>query len=234
MFTLSIKDLAGGMTYIKTLEIKNAREQLSIKYEKNVGCITIFDLSTGKELTDDISGISNISRHMECGVYVHSYSKEDCEIFNKYTYPLNGDTIFFFDVYMDYNFNISSIENDLFIIIDKLPELFEWIHDRNVTHFTLETYYITTHEWYRDISNIHEIFENLVRGISDNNTLVHLNISIFYLYLYNYPEKRNKLQEMLNHHATLKKIYLTRHDQRNDKVIVIEKIDSENEVENDE
>ena len=180
MFTLSVKDLAGGMTFIQTLDIKSAKEYLSETYKKDVGCITLFDMSTGKEFRDD----SSISRDMECGLYIHSYSKEDRETFDKYTYPLNGDTIFFFDVYMDYTFYIDSIEKDLFIIIHKLPELFEWIHDRNVTHFTLETYYITTHEWYRDIPNIHEIFDRFVTGLADNNTLLHLNISIFYLYLY--------------------------------------------------
>lgn len=229
MFTLSVKDLAGGITLIQTLSLQSAKEYLSHTYKKDVGCISLFDLSTGKELKHDTNDINTtISSDMECGVYIHSYSKEDRETFEKFSYPSGENTVFFFDVYMDFKFNIESIEKNLFIIIHKLPELFEWIHDRNVSHFTLETYYIT-HEWYRDISNIHEIFENLVRGISDNNTLVHLNISIFYLYLHNYPEKRNKLQEMLNHHATLKQIYLTRHDQRNDKVVVIEKIGSEND-----
>lgn len=227
MFTLSVKDLAGGMSLIQTLSLQSAKEYLSHTYKKDVGCISLLDLSTGKELCDDV-----IYSDMECGVYVHSYSAEDQLTFEKFSYPSGKNTVFFFDVYMNFSLSVASIEKELFIIIHKLPELFEWIHDRNVTHFTLETYYIT-HEWYRDISNIHEIFDNLVRGIANNNTLVHLNLCIFYLYLYNYPEKRDKLQEMLNHHPTLEKIYLTRHDQRNDKVIVIKKIDSENAVEHD-
>jgi len=222
MFTLSVKDLAGGMSLIQTLSLQSAKEYLSHTYKKDVGCISLLDLSTGKELCDDV-----IYSDMECGVYVHSYSAEDQLTFEKFSYPSGENTVFFFDVYMNFSLSVPSIEKELFIIIHKLPELFEWIHDRNVTHFTLETYYIT-HEWYRDISNIHEIFDNIVTGIANNNTLVSLNLSIFYLYLYNHPEKRDKLQGMLNIHPTLERIYLTRHDQRNDKVVKLEKIEVEN------
>ena len=52
MFTLSVKDLAGGMSLIQTLSLQSAKEYLSHTYKKDVGCISLLDLSNGKELCD--------------------------------------------------------------------------------------------------------------------------------------------------------------------------------------
>jgi len=217
MFKLSIKDLAGDMTYLTTSSLKDAKIELALKYGKELGCIVLFDLSTGKELVDDME-----LEMMDCGVYISSYSKEDKEVFEKFTYPYGGNTIFFFDVYMDVTYNPKSIEKEMFIIIHKLPELFEWIHDRNVTQFTFETYHIS-HEWFREVKTFDTIFDKLVECLSNNSTLKHLNLGIFYCYLSIHPEKLEKLQDTLNDHPLLTEIYLSRHDQRNDKVIKLVK-----------
>lgn len=213
MFKLSVKDLSGDMTSIMTSSLEYAKTELSLKYSKDAGCILLFDLSTGNEITDEV-----IDKDVECGVFVNSYSKKDKEVFEKFSYPHNGDTIFFFDVYMDVFYNPNSIEKELFVIIHKLPELFDWIQDRNVTHFTFETYHVTQ-EWHQDIQTIGPIFDTLIQCLADNTTLKHVNLSIFYYYLFTHPEQREKMQEMLNSHPYLDKIYMTRHDQRNDKVI---------------
>lgn len=227
---LSVKDLAGDMTYLTTSSLKSAKTELSLKYNKDEGCIVLFDLCTGKELID-VNGVENDSRViecleclecLECGVYISSYSKEDKEVFEKFTYPYEGNTIFFFDVYMDVTYNPKSIEKELFIIIHKLPELFEWIHDRHVTQFTFETYHIA-HEWFREVQTFDAIFDTLVQCLSNNSTLKHLNLGIFQKYLSSRPEQLEKLQNTLNHHPLLSGIYLSRHDQRNDKVVKLVK-----------
>ena len=221
---LSVKDLAGDMTYLTTSSLKSAKTQLALKYNKDVGCIVLFDLCTGKELIDEENDEDNDSRVieclecLECGVYISSYSKEDKEVFEKFTYPYEGKTIFFFDVYMDVTYDPKSIEKELFIIIHKLPELFEWIHDRHVTHFTFETYHIA-HEWFREVHTFEAIFDTLIVCLSNNSTLKHLNLGIFQQYLFSHPQQLEKLQDTLNRHPLLTVIYLTRHDQRNDRVI---------------
>jgi hypothetical protein len=217
MFKLSVKDLAGDMTYLTTSSMKDAKIELALKYGKEVGCIVLFDLSTGKELLDE-----EIETDLECGVYISSYSKEDKEVFEKFMYSYGGKTIFFFDVYMDVTYDPKSIEKEMFIIIHKLPELFEWIHDRHVTHFTFETYHIS-HEWFREVQTFETIFDKLVDCLSNNTTLKHLNLGIFQHYLFTHPEKLEKLQDTLNRHPLLSGIYLSRHDQRNDKVIKLVK-----------
>ena len=221
MFKLSIKDLAGDMTYLTTSSLKDAKIELALKYGKELGCIVLFDLSTGKELVDEEID-EEIEIEIECGVYISSYSKEDKEVFEKFTYPYEGKTIFFFDVYMDVTYDPKSIEKEMFIIIHKLPELFEWIHDRHVTHFTFETYHIS-HEWFREVQTFDTIFDKLVECLSNNSTLKHLNLAIFQQYLFSRPEKLEKLKDTLNVHPLLDSIYLSRHDQRNDKVIKLVK-----------
>jgi hypothetical protein len=219
MFKLSVKDLAGDMTYLTTSSLKDAKIELAIKYGKDLGCIVLFDLSTGKELAD---GEIVHDTEIECGVYISSYSKEDKEVFEKFTYPYGGNTIFFFDVYMDVTYDPKSIEKELFVIIHKLPELFEWIHDRHVTQFTFETYHIA-HEWFREVQTFETIFDTLVQCLSNNSTLKHLNLGIFQKYLSSRPEQLEKLQDTLNGHPLLSEIYLSRHDQRNDKVVKLVK-----------
>lgn len=226
MFKLSIKDLAGDMTYLSTSYLKDAKIELALKYGKDLGCIVLFDLSTGKELVDDTGMEMGMGMGMdieiECGVYISSYSKEDKEVFEKFTYPYGGNTIFFFDVYMDVTYDPKSIEKELFVIIHKLPELFEWIHDRHVTQFTFETYHIA-HEWFREVQTFDTIFDKLVQCLSNNSTLKHLNLGIFQKYLSSRPEQLEKLQDTLNGHPLLSEIYLSRHDQRNDKVVKLVK-----------
>jgi len=218
---LSIKDLAGHMLYLSTSSLKDAKTELAVKYGKDLGCVVLFDLSTGKELVDE-DFECDTEKEIECGVYISSYSKEDKEVFEKFMYPHDGNMNFFFDVYMDVTYNPKSIEKELFIIIHKLPELFEWIHDRNVTQFTFETYHIS-HEWFREVQTFDTIFDRLVECLADNSTLKHLNLSIFQNYLFRHPKQLEKLQDTLNRHPLLDRIYLSRHDQRNDKVIQLVK-----------
>jgi len=213
MFELSVKDLAGGMTTLQTNSLTNAKKDLSAIYDKRKDCITLFELSTGKEMTEE-----TISCNMECGICINSYSKQDKELFERFSYPTADITIFHFDVYMNTRFTTESIDRELFIIINKLPEFFEWIHDRSVQYLTFETYHVT-HEWHLYIKNINSIFDKFVQGLADNTTLLHVNISIFKLYLSNNPEKLEKLQHMLNHHPRLDYILLSRHDERSDKVV---------------
>ena len=218
MFNLSVKDLAGDMTYLTTTSLSDAKKELALKYKKDEGCIVLFDLSNGKQMIEE-----DIDRDLDCGVYINSYSKEDKEVFEKFVYPRGcGDMTFFFDVYMDVTYNPKSIEKELFIIIHKLPELFEWIHDCRVNHFTFETYHIS-HEWFREVETFDTIFDTLVQCLSNNSTLIHLNLSIFQQYLFTHPEQLEKLQNTLNRHPLLSEIYLTRHDQLNDKVIKLVK-----------
>jgi hypothetical protein len=219
MFAISVKDLAGGMTHIQASSLDHAKDQLSPLYHTERDCIVLFDLSTYKEVSDEVP-----LKNMECGIYVNSYSKQDKKMFEKFTYPSGGHTIFSFDAFMNHTYDVNTIEKELFMIIYKLPQMFEWIQDRNVSHLTLETYYITTHDWYRDIREIDEIFDTLIRLLADNTTLVHVNLSVFHLYLKTHPDQLQKLQEMLNDHPNIDIIYLTRHDQRNDKVVKLEKM----------
>ena len=219
MFAISVKDLAGGMTHIQASSLDHAKEQLSTLYHTETDCIVLFDLSTYKEVSDE-----NPFKNMECGIYVNSYSKQDKEMFEKFTYPSGGHMIFSFDAYMNHTYDVNTIEKELFMIIYKLPQMFEWFQDRNVSHLTLETYYITSHDWYRDIRDIDQIFDTLVQLLADNHTLLHVNISVFHLYLVKHPKQLQKLQDMLNDHPTIDIIYLTRHDQRQDKVLKLEKI----------
>ena len=212
MFELSVKDLAGGLTILQTNSLPNAKTDLSAIYHKNKDCIILFDLTTGKELTEE-----TISQDIECGICVNSYSKEDKELFERYSYPSADITIFYFDVYMDVRFKVESIERELFILIYKIPEFFEWIHDRSVQYLTFETYH-NHHQWYQYIP-IDDIFDTLVQCLSDNTTLIHANLNIFKSYLSSNPTQLEKLQHMLNHHPCLDSILLSRHDERNDKVI---------------
>ena len=218
MFARSVKDLAGGMTHIQASSLDHAKEQLSPIYQTESDCIVLFDLSTYKEVSDETP-----PKNMECGIYVNAYSKQDKQMFDKFTYPSDEYTVFSFDAYMNHTYDVDTIEKELFIIIYKLPQMFDWIYDRKVSHLILETYYITTHDWYRDIPKIDEIFDTLVQLLADNRTLVHVNLSVFHLYLFTHPEQIQKLQDMLNDHPILDNIYLTRHDQRSDKVVKLEK-----------
>ena len=214
MFTLSVKDLAGGLTTLQTNSLPNAKTDLSAIYHNNKDCIILFDLSSGKELTEE-----TISNDMECGICINSYSKQDKELFERYSYPSADITIFHFDVYMDVRFKVESIERELFILIYKIPEFFEWIHDRSVQYLTFETYH-HHNEWYQHIS-VDNIFDTLVHCLAYNTTLIHVNINIFKSYLFSTPTQLEKLQHMLNRHPHLDSILLSRHDERSDKVVRI-------------
>ena len=213
MFQLSVKDLAGGMTYLQTSSLELAKDELAELYHNRSGCIILFNLETGSEL-------DNICEDMECGVYISPYSKEEKKVFEKFSYPWNGRFRFFFDVYMDHTYNPESIEKELFIIMNKIPELFIWMDDMNVDYFTIETFH--HHRWYEHI-DIHNIFDTFVRCLSSNRTLRSVNLNIFYLYICEYPQQLETLRTMLNQHPTLENIYLSRHDQRSDKVIKLNK-----------
>ena len=217
MFALSVKDLAGGMTYIQATSLEHAKDQLSPLYHTERDCIVLFDLSTYKEVSEE-----TLRKNMECGIYVNSYSKQDKQMFEKFTHPSGQYTVFSFDAYMNHTYDVDTIEKELFIIIYKLPQMFDWIYDRNVSHLTLETYYIT-HEWYRDIPNIDQIFDTLFQLLAENRTLIHVNLNVFYFYLFTHPDQLQKLKDMLNDHPNIDTIYLTRHDQRSDKVIKLKK-----------
>lgn len=216
MFAISVKDLAGGMTHIQASSLDHAKDQLSPLYHTESDCIVLFDLSTYKEVSDETP-----FKNMECGIYVNSYSKQDKQMFEKFTYSSGEYTVFTYAAYMNHTYDVNTIEEKLFMIY-KLPRMFEWVQDRNVSHLTLETYYIT-HDWYRDIPNIDQIFDTLVQLLADNRTLLHVNLCVFYLYLFTHPDQLQKLKDMLNDHPNIDIIYLTRHDQRNDKVIKLEK-----------
>ena len=212
MFNLSVKDLACDMTYLTTTSLSDAKKELALKYNKDDGCIVLFDLSNGKIITKEI-----IDADLECGVYISSYSKEDKDLFEKFAYNTGGTMVF----YLALSYNPEPVEKEnLSAVIHKLPELFEWAHHHNVISFIFET---RDNEWYKTNDSMDAIFDTLVQCLSENSTFKHVNLNLFQNYLFTHPEQRKKLQEMLNRHQNLDVIFLKTRSQTHDKVDKLKK-----------
>ncbi len=92
-------------------------------------------------------------------------------------------------------------------LLSKLPELFEFIKKNHIQSFSIQG-----PEGCHINGFTHSLFTNLITYISENKTLIEVNLHIFRPVIITYSSEY-LIKDMLYSHPTLQRVYLSRSDQ---------------------
>ena len=92
-------------------------------------------------------------------------------------------------------------------ILSKLPELFEFINKHHI-----QTFSIQGPEGCQLNGFTHLLFTNLIKCISENKTLIEVNLHVFRPVVITHSSEY-LIKDLLYKHPTLERVYLSRYDQ---------------------